>query len=87
MDPIEGQIFNLKLKERFRDKVRYVFLQGTQYSREEVRFLQLPPTLSFLYIFVRPIWLLRRYGFSVKLRHVAKAVGGCIGRDGADRSP
>lgn len=87
VDPIEGQIFNLKLKERFRDKVRYVFLQGTQYSREEVRFLQLPPTLSFLYIFVRPIWLLRRYGFSVKLRHVAKAVGGYIGRDGADRSP
>ena len=87
VDPIEGQIFNLKLKERFRDKVRYVFLQGTQYSGEEERFLQLPPTLSFLYIFVRPIWLLRRYGFSVKLRHVAKAVGGYIGRDGADRSP
>ena len=68
VDPIEGQIFNLRLKERFRDKVRYVFLQCTQYSGEEERFLPLPSTLSFIYIFVRPIWLLRRYGFSVLKR-------------------
>jgi hypothetical protein len=70
VDPIEGQIFNLRLKERFRDKVRYVFLQCTQYSGEEERFLPLPSTLSFIYIFVRPIWLLRRYGFSVLKRMV-----------------
>ena len=68
VDPIEGQIFNLKLKERLYDKVRYVFLQCTQYSGEEERFLSLPSTLSFMYIFVRPIWLLRRYGFSVLKR-------------------
>jgi hypothetical protein len=70
VDPIESQIFNLRLKERFRDKVRYVFLQCTQYSGEEERFLPLPSTLSFIYIFVRPIWLLRRYGFSVLKRMV-----------------
>jgi hypothetical protein len=67
-DPIDGQIFNLKLKERLRDKVRYVVLQCTQYSGEEERFLPLPSALSFLYIFVRPIWLLRRYGVSVVKR-------------------
>jgi hypothetical protein len=70
VDSIEGQIFNLNLKERFRDKVRYVFLQCTQYSGEEEKFLSFPSTLSFLYIFVRPIWLLRRYGFSVLKRMV-----------------
>jgi Uncharacterised nucleotidyltransferase len=70
VDPIEGQIFNLRLKERFRDKVRYFFLQCSQYSGEEERFLPLPSTLSFIYIFVRPIWLLRRYGFSVLKRMV-----------------
>lgn len=70
VEPIEGQIFNLKLKERLRDKIRYVFLQCTQYSGEEERFLSLPATLSFMYIFVRPIWLLRRYGFSVLKRIV-----------------
>jgi hypothetical protein len=68
LDPIEGQIFNLKLKERLRDKVLYFLLQCTQYSGEEERFLPLPPALSFLYIFVRPIWLLRRYGISVVKR-------------------
>src|ERR1700688_3792782 len=35
VDPIDGQIFNLKLKERLRDKVRSVLLQCTQYSGEE----------------------------------------------------
>ena len=70
LDPIEGQIFNLRLKERFHDKVRYVFLQCTRYSGEEERFLSLPSTLSFMYIFVRPIWLLRRYGFSMLKRIV-----------------
>ncbi len=65
VDTISSQIFNLRLKERLRDKIRYVFLQGTQYSGEEERFVPLPPKLSFLYIFVRPIWLLRRYGFAV----------------------
>jgi hypothetical protein len=68
VDPIDGQIFNLKLKERLRDKVRYVLLQCTQYSGEEERFLPLPTALSFLYILVRPIWLLRRYGVSVMKR-------------------
>lgn len=70
VDPIEGQIFNLKLKERWYDKVRYVFLQCTQFSGEEERFLSLPSTLSFMYIFIRPIFLLRRYGFSVLKRLV-----------------
>jgi hypothetical protein len=70
VEPIEGQIFNLKLKERLRDKVRYVFLQCTQYSGEEERFWSVPSALSFMYIFVRPIWLLRRYGFSVLKRIV-----------------
>jgi Uncharacterised nucleotidyltransferase len=70
LDTISGQVFNLRLKERLRDKVRYIFLQCTQYSGEEERFLQLPPTLSFLYVFVRPIWLLRRYGFAVLKRIV-----------------
>ena len=68
VDPIEGQIFNLKLKERFSDKVRYVFLQCTMYSGEEERFLSLPSSLSFVYIFIRPIWLLRRYGLSMLKR-------------------
>jgi glutamate racemase len=68
VEPIESQIFNLKLKERVRDKVCYVFLQCTQYSGAEERFLALPSALSFMYIFVRPIWLLRRYGFSVLKR-------------------
>ena len=68
VDPIDGQIFNLKMKERLRDRVRYVFLQCTQYSGEEERFLSLPSTLSFVYVFVRPIWLLRRYGFPVLKR-------------------
>jgi hypothetical protein len=70
VDSIEGQIFNLKLKERFRDKVRYVFLQFTQYSGEEERFVRLPSMLSFLYFLVRPVWLLRRYGLSVLRRTV-----------------
>jgi hypothetical protein len=70
VDPIESQIFNLKLKETLRDKVRYIFLQCTQYSGEEERFFPLPSSLSFMYIFVRPIWLLRRYGFSVLKRIV-----------------
>jgi hypothetical protein len=68
VDPIEGQIFNLRLKERFYDKVRYVFMQCMQYSGEEERFLSLPSSLSFVYIFIRPIWLLRRYGFSMLKR-------------------
>jgi hypothetical protein len=71
VDPIDGQIFNLKLKERLRDRVRYVFLQCTQYSGEEERFLSLPSTLSFMYVFIRPIWLLRRYGSSV-LKRIAR---------------
>ena len=66
--PIESQIFNLKLKERLRDKLRYVFLQSTQYSGEEERFLPLPSVLSFMYILVRPIWLVRRYGLSLLKR-------------------
>ena len=70
VDPIEGQIFNLKLKERWYDKLRYVFLQCTQFSGEEERFLSLPSTLSFMYIFIRPIFLLWRYGFSVLKRMV-----------------
>jgi hypothetical protein len=70
VDPIESQIFNLKLKETLRDKARYIFLQCTQYSGEEERFFPLPSSLSFIYIFVRPIWLLRRYGFSVLKRIV-----------------
>lgn len=70
LDPLEGQIFNLRLKERWYDKVRYAFLQFTQYSGEEERFLRLPSTLSFLYFIVRPIWLLRRYGLSVLKRTV-----------------
>ena len=70
VDPIESQIFNVKLKERLYDKVRYVFLQCTQYSGEEERFFSLPSTLSFLYILVRPIWLIRRYGLSVLKRMV-----------------
>lgn len=68
VEAVEGQIFNLKLKERLRDKIRYVFLQCTQYSGEEERFLSLPPALSFMYVFVRPIWLIRRYGFPVLKR-------------------
>jgi hypothetical protein len=70
VDAIEGQIFNLRLKERLRDKIRYVFLQCTQYSGEEERFLPLPSTLSFMYFLVRPIWLLRRYGLSLLNRIV-----------------
>jgi hypothetical protein len=70
VEAIEGQIFNLKLKERLRDKVRYVFLQCTQYSGEERNFLALPSTLSFMYIFIRPLWLLRRYGFAMLKRIV-----------------
>jgi hypothetical protein len=62
VEAIESQIFNLKLKERFRDRVRYVFLQCTESSGAEERFLGLPSALSFMYIFVRPLWLLRRYG-------------------------
>ena len=68
VEPVEGQIFNFKLKERLRDKIRYVFLQCTQYSGGEERFLPLPSALSFIYIFVRPIWLVRRYGFPVLKR-------------------
>lgn len=78
VQPVEGQIFNLKLKERLRDKIRYVFLQCTQYSGEEERFLPLPSTLSFMYVFVRPVWLLRRYGSSV-LKRMLRGKG--------DRSP
>lgn len=72
LEPIESQIFNLKLKESLPDKVRYLFLQCTHYSGEEERFLRLPSTLSFMYIFVRPIWLLRRYGFSMLRRMVCR---------------
>ena len=68
VDPIESQIFNLKLKEGLRDKVRYVFLQCTEYSGAEQRFFPLPSSLSFMYTFVRPIWLFRRYGFSALKR-------------------
>jgi hypothetical protein len=68
VDPMDDQIFNLKLKERFSDKVRYVFLQCTMYSGEEERFLSLPPSLSFVYILIRPIWLLRRYGLAMLKR-------------------
>jgi Uncharacterised nucleotidyltransferase len=71
MDAIEGQIFNLSLKERFFDKVRYVFFQFTLYSGEEERFVSLPAALSFMYIFIRPIWLFRRYGFAM-LRRMAR---------------
>ena len=61
VDPIEGQIFNLKLKERFHDKVRYVFLQFTRYSGEEERFLPLPSTLSAGFRFkVQPKALVNR---------------------------
>ena len=70
LDTISGQVFNLRLKERLRDKVRYVFLQFTQYSGEEERFVRLPSMLSFLYFLVRPVWLLRRYGLSVLRRTV-----------------
>lgn len=68
IQPVDGQIFNLKLKERLRDKIRYVALQCTQYSGEEERFVTLPPALSFMYVVVRPVWLLRRYGFPVLKR-------------------
>ena len=68
VEAVEGQIFNFKLKERLRDKIRYVFLQCTQYSGGEERFLPLPSAFSFIYVFVRPIWLVRRYGFPVLRR-------------------
>jgi hypothetical protein len=72
VDPLEGQCFNLRLKERLRDKVRYVVRQCTHYSGAEERFVSLPPALSFVYVLVRPVWLLRHYGRSIVQRLVCR---------------
>ena len=51
VDPIEGQIFNLKLKERFHDKVRYVFLQFTRLSFAKILWCR---EINSLYSFLNP---------------------------------
>lgn len=72
IDPLDGQSFNLRLKERLRDKVRYVVRQCTYYSGAEEQFVSLPPALSFVYVLVRPVWLLRRYSRSIVQRLVSR---------------
>jgi hypothetical protein len=68
MDLVDSAWFNLQLKERFRDRVRYVVRQCTHYSGAEERLVYIPPPLAYLFLFERPLWLVRRYGWSIAQR-------------------
>jgi hypothetical protein len=59
---LESVLMNLRLRERLCDRVRLFSLQMTQRSGEEERWVRLPGGLDFLYVLVRPAWLLRSYG-------------------------
>ncbi len=59
-------LFRILLRERIRDRIALLFLYSKWLlSPNEIdrSFILLPPLLSFLYFFVRPIRLISQYGF------------------------
>jgi hypothetical protein len=59
----EGFLFHFRVRDRFRDKVRYPLFSATIHPRLADReLLRLPNRLSFLYYVTRPIRLGVKYG-------------------------
>lgn len=53
-------LFRLKARESWKDKVRYCLMRLFTPSRKDINFINLPRGLSWLYYFVRPIRLIIR---------------------------
>jgi len=58
----KDQLLYLKMRERFRDKARYVFYLTFTTNTRDWKLLPLPDFLFFLYYILRPIRLLAKYG-------------------------
>jgi hypothetical protein len=56
--------YYLKMRERMRDKARYLFFLILLPNESEWKFLRLPPRLRFLYLLMRPLRLLGKYSFN-----------------------
>jgi hypothetical protein len=73
MEPVEVSRYYLQMRERSRDRFWYIYhtlkysgwLTPTPRDREE---MNLPEVFSFLYYFIRPIRVLRKYGLGF-LKH------------------
>ncbi len=53
--------FHLRVRERLRDRVRYLVLFATTTTPVDWAVLPLPPSLSFAYLLTRPIRLFKKY--------------------------
>lgn len=73
----ENPLFQLRLKERLRDKVRYIVRSAAVPSHEDWEYLPLPTGLSCLYYLSRPFRLLEKHALGVVKR---------ARREGRDRS-
>lgn len=62
--PLDIFLFQLRVKERFRDRVRVFTQRMIQPAEGDWVAMPLPPALFFLYPLIRPFRLLRRYGLS-----------------------
>ncbi|MEL6578228.1 MAG: nucleotidyltransferase family protein [Cyanobacteria bacterium J06621_12] len=56
-------------RERWQDKVSYLITTIISPNQEDLAFVSLPPQLSFLYYFLRPVRLLLKYSFASKQLH------------------
>lgn len=64
----ENPLFQLRLKERFRDKVRYIVRSAAVPSHEDWEYLPLPAGLSPLYYLFRPLRLIEKHALGVVKR-------------------
>ena len=58
---LESASFHLRLRERWRDGLRYCVSLFTQPTLADWKALSLPPSLAFVYYGVRPVRLLGKY--------------------------
>jgi len=61
LGPFEEPRFHLRMRERWRDKARYVLAMARPTVRD-LRAVRLPPALGFLYYLIRPIRLMAEHG-------------------------
>ena len=68
---LDSLLFNIRAKERFGDRYK-LFAHFTLVPAEaDWMFIKLPAALSFLYVVLRPLRLLQRYG-AISLRQLTR---------------
>ena len=65
---IQSSLFQLRARERLRDKLHYCLRLATTTTIEDWEFLPLPSSLAFLYYPLRPLRLVRKYGWGLLQR-------------------